>query len=155
MTAKGVEGTGKSSLLTGCSYGEVNPRDFIVLFRFANASFSTEKMSSHDISALCNGGQCSDLQASTNRDKISMSEQGYKLTQLKDGARRADVPFLLLCLTSMLYNADVLADSVLVTVCSIAWCRVPIEKDWWLRCYLEIFDSERFLNSQMNVLVPD
>ena len=117
MTAKGVEGTGKSSLLAGCSYGEVNPRDFTVLFRifekFANISFSTEKMTSRDISALCNGGQCSDLQASTNRDKISTLAQGYKLTQLKDGAQRADVPFLLLRVTSMLYHADLLADSVL------------------------------------------
>lgn len=33
MTTKGVEGTGKSSVLAGCSYGEVNPRAFTGLFR--------------------------------------------------------------------------------------------------------------------------
>lgn len=40
MTTKGVQQTGKSSFLAGCSYGEVNPRDFTILFRifekFAN-----------------------------------------------------------------------------------------------------------------------
>lgn len=68
---------------------------------------------SHDISALENGGQCSDLQASTNKDQISVRARGYKLTQLKDGAQSAEVPFLLLHLTSVLGHVDVLADSVL------------------------------------------
>jgi len=109
---------------------------------------------SQDTSVFCSGGQCSDLQASTNRDKISMSARGYKLIQLKDGAQRADVPFPLLRLTSMLCHADMLADSGLCQ-------RAPLHgvecllKDWWLRLYLEIFNSERFLKSQMNILVPD
>lgn len=99
-------------------------------------------------------GQCSDLQASTNKDQISMRAQGYKLTRLKDGAQSAEVPFLLLHLITVLSHVDVLADSVL-------WQPAPLHgvkslsKDWWSWLYLEILDSERFLKSQINILVSD
>lgn len=92
MTTKGVEGAGKASLLAGCRYGEVNPRDFIVLFRifekFANISFGTEKMMSQDLSALCRGGQCSDLQASASRDKIKHVSTRLQINPAKRWGRR-------------------------------------------------------------------
>lgn len=79
---KGGEGTCKSCLLVGCSYSGVNPRDCVILFRILKSlqmfPFSMEKMMSQNISALWNGGQCSDLQANINKDLISMRVQGYK-----------------------------------------------------------------------------
>lgn len=73
---KGGEWICKSCLLAGCSYRELNPRDCVVLVRILKSlhmfPFSMEKMMSQGISALGNGAQCSDLQASTKKDQISM-----------------------------------------------------------------------------------
>lgn len=69
---KGGEETSKSCLLADCSYREVNPRDYVVLFRILKSlqmfPFSMEKMMSQDTFVLWNGGQCSDPQTSTNKD---------------------------------------------------------------------------------------
>lgn len=57
---KGGEGTCKSCLLPGCSYRQVNPRDYVVLFRILKSSqmfpFSTENMMSQEIFALWSDG---------------------------------------------------------------------------------------------------
>lgn len=79
---KGGGGICESCLLPGRSYREVNPRDCVALVRILKSlhmfPISMEKMMSQDISALWNGAQCDDLQASTNKDQISMRAQGYK-----------------------------------------------------------------------------
>lgn len=79
--SEGGEGTCKSCLLAGCSYRGVNPRDCVVLLRILKSLqmflFSMEKMMYQDISAMWNGGQCSDVEASTNKDQITMRAQGY------------------------------------------------------------------------------
>lgn len=137
------KGTGKSCLLAGCSYREVNPKDCVVLCRILKSlqilPFRMEKRMSQDISALWNGGQCSDLQASTKKDQISMRAQGYKLTQLKDGAQSAEVPFLLFHLSSVLCHEDVLADSVL-------WQPAPLHgvKSLSKHCWLWLGFTWRF-----------
>lgn len=68
------EGKGLVNPSVGWSYKEVNPRDHAVLFRILRSlhmfPFSMEKMMSQDISALCNGGQCNDLQPSTSKDQM-------------------------------------------------------------------------------------